>query len=236
MHQCRRIFDVKEEANLRWTRDHSRVNWKEFVHCQVRANETYSEAKHQFSVRNTDVLMNVQSPHKWWSTLKSAVFGSSSSLPPLVGPGGGLVCESLGKADLLSDHFDSKQSRQSVDLLVTCHPSPSLITFAFRSSEVKRLLLDLDPDDGTDHLDMFPLFLKRSADVLAPRFSVVFRWLLRLGSLPACWRQANVTPIPKGPSSSSVANYRAISITPVLSKVYEHLVAVVSDDLWNTVV
>ena len=58
-------------------------------------------------------------PYKWWSTLKSAVFGSSSSLPPLVGPGGGLVCESVGKADLLSDHFDSKQSRESVDLLVT---------------------------------------------------------------------------------------------------------------------
>ena len=30
----------------------------------------------------------------------------SSSLPPLVGGGGGLVCESVGKADLLSDHFD----------------------------------------------------------------------------------------------------------------------------------
>ena len=72
---------------------------------------TYSEAKHQFSVRNIDVLLNVQSPHKWWSTLKSAVFGSSLSLPPLVSPGGGLVCELVGKADLLSDHFDSKQSR-----------------------------------------------------------------------------------------------------------------------------
>ena len=40
-------------------------------------------------------------------TLKSAVFGSSTSLPPLVSEGGGLVCESVGKADLLSDHFDS---------------------------------------------------------------------------------------------------------------------------------
>ena len=91
----------------------------EFVRCQVRANETYSESKHQFSVRNIDVLMNVQSPHKWWSTLKSAVFGSSSLLPPLVGPGGGMVCDTVGKADLLSDHFDIKQSRESVDLLVT---------------------------------------------------------------------------------------------------------------------
>ena len=77
----------------------------------MRANETYSVAKHQFGDRNRDVLMDVQSPHKWWSTLKSAVFGSSSSLPPLISEGGGLVCESIGKADLLSDHFDSKQSR-----------------------------------------------------------------------------------------------------------------------------
>ena len=77
--------------------------------------------------------MNAQSPHKWWSTLKSAVFGFSSSLLLLVGGGGGLVCESVGKADLLSDHFDGKQSRESVDLPLTCHPSPCLTSFAFRS-------------------------------------------------------------------------------------------------------
>ena len=75
--QCRHAFGLKQEAHLRWTRDRSRVNWEEFARYQVRANETYSEAKRQFSDRNRDILMNVQSPHKWWSTLKSAVFCSS---------------------------------------------------------------------------------------------------------------------------------------------------------------
>ena len=84
---------------------------------------------------------------------------------------------------------------------------------------MRRLLLDLDPYGGTDPLGMFPLFLTKTADVMPPpRLSVVFRRLVRLGSFPACWRQANVTPIPKGPQSSSVANYRPISITYVLSK------------------
>ena len=72
----------------------------------MRANEIYSEAKYQFSDRNMDLLTNVRSPHKWLTTLKSAVFGSSLSLPAAVGAGGGLVCESVGKADLLSDHFN----------------------------------------------------------------------------------------------------------------------------------
>ena len=47
--QCRHAFSLKQEAHLRWTRDRSRVNWEEFVCCQVGANETYSEAKRQFS-------------------------------------------------------------------------------------------------------------------------------------------------------------------------------------------
>ena len=63
--------------------------------------------------------MNAQSPHQWWSTLKSAAF----ELPPLVGRGGRLVCESVGKADLLSDHFNIKQSRGSVDLSLISHAS-----------------------------------------------------------------------------------------------------------------
>ena len=78
----------------------------------MRANETYAEAKRQFSARNRDVLMNAQSPHKLWSTLKSAVFGLISSLTPLAGEGGGLVCESVVKADLLLDHFDNQQFKQ----------------------------------------------------------------------------------------------------------------------------
>ena len=167
-------------------RDHSRVSREEFVYCQVIANETYYEAKHQFSDRNRDILMNVHFPHKWWSTLKSMVFGSSSSLPLLVSEGSERVCESVGNAHLLSDHFDSKQSREAVDLLLTCHPSPSLTKFVFRSSEVRRLLLDFYPYGGTDPLGRFPLFHKRTIDVIAPCLSVVFRWLVRLGSFPAC--------------------------------------------------
>ena len=71
-------------------------------------------------------------------------------------------------------------------------------------------MLDLYHYGGIDPLGMFPLVLKRTADVMAPSLSAVFRWLVRLGSFPACWRQAS---------------YRPISITSVLS-VFERLVSV----------
>ena len=112
--------------------------------------------------------MNAQS-HKWLFTRKPAVFGLTSTLPPLVGGTGGLVCELVGKADLLSDHFWNL-----LVCLLTCHPSTRLTTFAFRSSEVRHLLLDVDLYEGSDSLGRFPLFLKRIADVLAPCLSLVF--------------------------------------------------------------
>ena len=39
-------------------------------------------------------------------------------------------------------------------------------------------------------------------------------------------RGYNVTPIPKGPPSSSASNYRQIFLTPIVSKVFERLVSV----------
>ena len=93
------------------------------------------------------------------------MFGSvsDSSIPPLIGAGGGLVCESVKKADMLSAHFDGKQSIDPVDVPSTCHLSPSLTTFAFRSREVKRLLLALDFYGGNDPLGMFLLFFKEDS-------------------------------------------------------------------------
>ena len=51
----------------------SRVNWAEFVRCQVRFHETYSMAKSQIRVRISDVILNEQSPHRSDPLKKSAM-------------------------------------------------------------------------------------------------------------------------------------------------------------------
>ena len=47
-----------------------------------------------------------------------------------------------------------------------------------------------------------------------------------MGGLPVCRRVVNVTPIPKGPPYSSVADYRPISLTPLLFLIFVRLVSV----------
>ena len=63
------------------------------------------------------------------------------------------------------------------------------------------------------------------ADIIAPKLTIIFCTLIRLGSFQECWQSPNVTAIPKGAPSPDRENYRPISITPILSKMYEKFVS-----------
>ena len=86
------------------------------------------------------------------------------------------------KASLLGFQFDSKQCReQFVTLCLVC-PQSRYNSLAFQTSVLLGLLLDLDAYGGVDPLGVFPLFLKKVADIIAPKLSIIFRQHIRLGS------------------------------------------------------
>ena len=167
--------------------------------------------------------MNVLSPHKWWSTLKSAVFGSSSALPPLVSEGGGLVCESIGtliccRIILTASSPGSLLICRSLAIhFLVLPPLPSGRERLGTSCQTWTLMVALT------HWVCFLFFLREllmfgsqsQCSVTAACSSWQFPGLLETG-------QCN----PNSERSSSVANYRPIFITSVLSKVFERLVSV----------
>ena len=73
---------------------------------------------------------------------------------------------------------------------------------------------------------IFPMLFVRMSDFLAPKISTIFQKLTRPGHFSIYWRTGHITPVPKGSGAGScLSEYRPISITPVLSKVFEHLLA-----------
>ena len=58
----------------------------------------------------------------------------------------------------------------------------------------------------TNTLGVFPPFLKKVADIIAIKLSIIFRRLIRQVSFPGCW-STNVTAIPKGAPSLSTVPY-----------------------------
>ena len=222
---CRRALNDKQQAYHRWSRDKSDNHWREYIRLRSIAARAYNTAQDEFNSSLQDSLANATQSHKWWSTLKTALFGVDSSLPPLRGNHGDLIFEPKAKAELLSECFLSKQSDWEPNLPDTCHPEPKITNIIFRSSLLRKYLNDLDSHGGVDPNGIFPLFLKKISNLLAPKLARIFRILIRLGSFPKVWRTANVTPIPKGTSPSPFPiEYRPISLTPILSKIYERLI------------
>ena len=79
-------------------------------------------------------------PRKGCSTVKTAVFGASSRLPPLVERRGRLVWSADAKPSLFLALFDAKQCRDSFQRSHSCDPSPLLCSATFRSSSIRILL------------------------------------------------------------------------------------------------
>ena len=70
---------------------------------------------------------------------------------------------------------------------------------------------------------MAPRLLRELADELACPVARIFRQSLDSGVVPEDWRDANVTPLYKKGSRQLAENYRPISLTSQLSKVFESI-------------
>ena len=92
----------------------------------------------------SETLSNATQPHRWWSALKSSLFGTNSTVPALCRTDGSVTYLPQEKADLQSSSHNSKQNDKILNSTSGCHPKSILICFAFRSSELTNFLLDLD--------------------------------------------------------------------------------------------
>ncbi len=68
-------------------------------------------------------------------------------------------------------------------------------------------------------------FFVISPEILAPSVSDLLNSSYKQKRLPSCWKQANITPIPKEKHVKDISKQlRPISLTPVLSKLAEEFV------------
>ena len=74
------------------------------------------------------------------------------------------------------------------------------------------------PDGITPHL------LKNCSGTLAKPLTMIFRKSLLTGDVPMAWREANVTPLYKKGNKTHPLNYRPVSLTSVVGKVFETVI------------
>ena len=74
-------------------------------------------------------------------------------------------------------------------------------------------------------LDMIPSkLLKMAANIVTPSLTSIFSKSILTGIYPNDWKTAKVTPLFKKDIKSDPNNYRPISVTPIILKVFERIV------------
>ena len=94
-------------------------------------------------------------------------------------------------------------------------------------------LRSINASKGTGPDGISARMLKETASAIAPSLTILFNCSISQRCFPACWKLANVVPIPKSISQkTSPSGYPPISLLPIVSKIFEkHIHLFISDYL-----
>ena len=137
---------------------------------------------------------------------------------------GRLTSDSKGKAEILNRQFESVFTDEApLGNLPPSRTWPSMPDLTIHPEGVLKLMKNMDENKSPGPDSIPAKIIKSYADELAPALSHNFSMSLSTGKLPSDWLSANISPIFKKGNRTSAANYRPVSLTPICSKLFEHI-------------
>ncbi len=178
---------------------------------------------------------------RFWSYIKHCK-QDTTGIAPLLGEDGKKHEDAKSKAEILNNQFTSvfsklapcslkqltsKVARKHVSDLPPQHQSPHsyMPPITITAKGVDKLLQKLDPHKAAGPDNIKPRVLKELHAELTPILCFLFQLSIDQGKIPDDWRTANVTPIYKKGPKHLASNYRPVSLTCVLCKTLEHIIA-----------
>ena len=192
--------------------------------------ENYSECRKQFKILINEKMRSYVEDEsdpgliskKFWKYLKSTSGGTR--VPETISYGSRFRNNPGGQSELFNEFFCdqfSEASNYDIDIDFT-HDSDFDIDFDFR--KIRKLLKMVNPNKAAGPDGIHGKILKNCAVSLAYPLSLIFRTTYNSGMIPKDWKVANVVPVHKKGSKMTVENYRPISLTSLIMKVFEKLI------------
>lgn len=135
------------------------------------------------------------------------------------------IISDVDKADLLSNVFSKVYQTDDTEVNNPLVPGefPVMSFPTFTPTQIYEMLMKW-PKSHSLTPDYIPFsFIKNVACVIAGPLSYIFNQSLMRGQVPERWKHTFVTPILKKNPSSSPENYRPVSITSVLCRLFEKI-------------
>jgi hypothetical protein len=130
-------------------------------------------------------------------------------------------CEAF--ANLFQKSFQSKNQKNQQILEIK--PQNTLSDIDFDVYSLWELLKKLPSKNSTSPDNIPYVLLKKCSLPLAPIICEIFRIILDNGEIPELWRTSFIVPIHKKGEKTNPKNYRPISLTCTLCRVFERILA-----------
>ncbi len=159
---------------------------------------------------------------KFWSYVKSS--SNSFRIPESMSYNNTFRNDALGQAELFNTFFYEQFSAPSSYDIDIDFSDDNRFNIDFHHSRIRKILLKINSNKARGPDNIHGKILKHCAVSIAFPLSCIFKLSYNCGYIPKEWKLANVVPVYKKGSKSSVENYRPISLTCLVMKVFERII------------
>ena len=157
---------------------------------------------------------------KFWKYVKSKT--KSTRIPETVWYKNRFRNKTIDQANLFNEYFSNQFSQEShYDKDIDMRNDNNFINLKFHELDVLLLLKDINPSKAAGPDGIHGMVLKNCAPSLAKPLTIMFNISFVTGIIPDDWKLASVVPIHKKDEKGSVENYRPISLTSLIMKIFE---------------
>ena len=220
------IINEKKRAYKIYKRSKLDADFLHYITTKRRCEREIRKAK-----RNLEISVAQQSktnPKKFYQYIRSKKT-VKEKVGPIKDANNRLVSDCKDMARILNSFFHSvfitedMSSLPNADQMFTGTETDALKVEEISENDIAKHLRNLDPNKSTGSDQISTRLLRECQDELVLPLKLLFNRSLQEGSVPALWKCANVTPIFKKGSKCEPSNYRPISLTSVVIKIFERI-------------
>ena len=210
--------------------------WRRYVRTKSPYDHAaFNQTKNKLRNLTRDLRTNFESdiakeskgkPKVFWRYIKSKL-KTRERIPALRNADGTLSTSPSDKAESLNRYFSSvftEENLTNVPDISEVFTGEALDSIVFTEEIIHEKLSQLNPNKSLGPDGWHPYFLQQLANELKRPLYILFGKSLKENAVPIDWLRACITAIHKKGAKDVLSNYRPISLTSVICKVFESII------------